>query len=224
MTPIAARVGGTVLRSVRHRQPGGRGRHGAGRDRSARLSSSTLERRAPSSPTPRRPRWLPARRADHVDDGDEQRVVGRGGIEQADASVREAEQAIDAAKARLVTAQARLREAEANASQDRRDVERFKRLLAKDEISQQQFDATVAAADAASAGRRFGARADRRSGAGGPRGGEPADAGARRRGRQAPPDCDGRRRRPVRSPRRKARADAADARVRRRRRSSRRPS
>ncbi len=76
----------------------------------------------------------------------------RGGVETADASIKEAEQAIDAAKARLVTAQARLREAQATATRTARDVERFKPLLAKDEIPQQQFDAAVAAADAASAG------------------------------------------------------------------------
>ena len=75
----------------------------------------------------------------------------RGGVEQADVTIREAEQAIDAAKARLTTAQARLREAQTTANRTARDVERFKPLLAKDEIPQQQFDAAVAAADQASA-------------------------------------------------------------------------
>jgi len=54
--------------------------------------------------------------------------------------------AVEAANARLVTAQARQREAEANATKTARDVERLKGLLAKDEVSQQQYDATVAAA------------------------------------------------------------------------------
>jgi membrane fusion protein, multidrug efflux system len=75
----------------------------------------------------------------------------RGGVETADVSIKEAEQSIDAAKARLITAHARLREAQATATRTSRDVERFKPLLAKDEIPQQQFDAAVTAADAASA-------------------------------------------------------------------------
>ena len=45
-----------------------------------------------------------------------------------------------------MTAQARQREAAANASKATKDVERLKPLLAKDEISQQQYDAAVAAA------------------------------------------------------------------------------
>jgi membrane fusion protein (multidrug efflux system) len=48
----------------------------------------------------------------------------------------------------LVSAQARLREVEATAAKAARDVERLRALLAKDEISQQQFDATAAAAEA----------------------------------------------------------------------------
>jgi len=75
----------------------------------------------------------------------------RGGVETADGNIREAEQAIDAAKARLATTQARLREAQSTATRTARDVERFKPLLAKDEIPQQQFDAAVSAADTASA-------------------------------------------------------------------------
>jgi len=75
----------------------------------------------------------------------------RGGVETADGNIREAEQSIDAAKARLATTQARLREAQSAANRTARDVERFKPLLAKDEIPQQQFDAAVSAADTASA-------------------------------------------------------------------------
>ena len=40
-----------------------------------------------------------------------------------------------------------VREAEANATRSARDVERLKGLLAKDEVSQQQYDAAVAAAE-----------------------------------------------------------------------------
>jgi membrane fusion protein (multidrug efflux system) len=58
---------------------------------------------------------------------------------------------VDAAHARLATAQARRREAEAYATKAARDVERLRGLIAKDEVSQQQFDTAVAAADAAKA-------------------------------------------------------------------------
>jgi membrane fusion protein (multidrug efflux system) len=80
-------------------------------------------------------------------------TTARGGVEQATSEVSAAEQAIEAAKARLATAQARQREANAKAAKSAKDVERFKPLLAKDEIAQQQFDAAVATAnaDAASA-------------------------------------------------------------------------
>jgi len=77
--------------------------------------------------------------------------TARGGVEHAEASVDQAQRGIEGANARLVTAQARQREAEANATRTAKDVERFKGLLAKDEISQQQYDAAVAAADGARA-------------------------------------------------------------------------
>ncbi len=72
----------------------------------------------------------------------------QGSLEQARAETESAQKEIDAAHARLITAQAKLREAEANATKAARDVERLRGLLAKDEVSQQQFDAAVAAADA----------------------------------------------------------------------------
>jgi membrane fusion protein (multidrug efflux system) len=75
-------------------------------------------------------------------------TTARGGVTQAQSSVVENEKEIEAAHARLVSAQARMREAEANATKSAKDVERLRGLLAKDEIAQQQFDATVAAADA----------------------------------------------------------------------------
>lgn len=74
-----------------------------------------------------------------------------GGVAQAQAGVAVAEQGVEAAKARLTTMQARLREQEANANKAAKDVERFKGLLAKDEIAQQQFDAATADAEASKA-------------------------------------------------------------------------
>jgi len=75
-------------------------------------------------------------------------TTAKGGVEQATSEVSAAEQSIDAAKARLATAQAKQREAAAKAAKSAKDVERFKPLLAKDEIAQQQFDAAVATANA----------------------------------------------------------------------------
>jgi membrane fusion protein (multidrug efflux system) len=77
--------------------------------------------------------------------------TARGGVARAQAAIAEAQQGVEAARARLVAAQARVRETEANAAKAARDVERFKSLLVKDEIPQQQFDAAVAAAAASSA-------------------------------------------------------------------------
>jgi membrane fusion protein (multidrug efflux system) len=76
----------------------------------------------------------------------------RGGIAQAQGAVSGAERELEAARARLTTVQARAREADANATKAARDVERLRGLVAKDEVSQQQFDAAVAAAEAQKAG------------------------------------------------------------------------
>jgi membrane fusion protein, multidrug efflux system len=78
-------------------------------------------------------------------------TTARGSVDQARSSSAVADKEIDAAKARLSAAQARLREAEANAARAGRDVERLKGLLAKDEVSQQQFDSAVATAAGMSA-------------------------------------------------------------------------
>jgi membrane fusion protein (multidrug efflux system) len=77
--------------------------------------------------------------------------TARGGVEQAQAAIEATQRGIEAANARLTTARARQREAEANAARTAKDVERFKTLLAKDEMSQQQYDAAASAAEAARA-------------------------------------------------------------------------
>jgi membrane fusion protein (multidrug efflux system) len=74
--------------------------------------------------------------------------TAHGGVEQATSAVLAAQKEVDAAKARVAAAQARQREAEANATKTARDVERLRGLLAKDEVSQQQFDAASASAEA----------------------------------------------------------------------------
>src|SRR5262245_6574024 len=72
----------------------------------------------------------------------------RGGIAQAQGAVAAAERELEAARARLVSSQARAREAEANANKAARDAERLRGLVAKDEVSQQQFETATAAAEA----------------------------------------------------------------------------
>ena len=72
----------------------------------------------------------------------------QGSIDQAHAAVDEAGKTVEGARARLASASSRVREVEANASKASKDVERLKGLLAKDEVSQQMYDAAVAAADA----------------------------------------------------------------------------
>jgi membrane fusion protein (multidrug efflux system) len=72
----------------------------------------------------------------------------QGSIDQAQAAVEQAGKTVEGARARLSSASSRVKEVEANASKAAKDVERLKGLLAKDEISQQVYDAAVAAADA----------------------------------------------------------------------------
>jgi membrane fusion protein (multidrug efflux system) len=75
----------------------------------------------------------------------------QSGVEQARSGAEAAAREVDVSRARLIASQARLREAEANATRTARDVERLRGLLAKDEVSQQQFDAAVSASDSAKA-------------------------------------------------------------------------
>jgi membrane fusion protein (multidrug efflux system) len=72
--------------------------------------------------------------------------AAQAGVGVVDAAVTAAEKAVNAARARLAAAQARVRESGANYERAARDLERMKMLVAKEEISQQQYDASVAAA------------------------------------------------------------------------------
>jgi len=74
-----------------------------------------------------------------------------GRLDSAAAEVRRSEAAIARSDAELTAAEARAREAEANAVKANRDRERLEGLVAKDEVSRQQYDAAVAAAVAADA-------------------------------------------------------------------------
>ncbi|MFL6415847.1 MAG: HlyD family secretion protein [Bryobacteraceae bacterium] len=68
--------------------------------------------------------------------------------QQARASVTAAEKGVEAARARLNSANAGLAQRQANYVKAQKDLERFKALVEKDEISKQDYDAAVAAADA----------------------------------------------------------------------------
>jgi membrane fusion protein, multidrug efflux system len=74
-----------------------------------------------------------------------------GGVAEAQAGLLYAQKQAEAAQARLAAAQARLQEAQANSTKGARDLERMKQLIAKEEISQQQYDSAVATAASLSA-------------------------------------------------------------------------
>jgi membrane fusion protein (multidrug efflux system) len=74
-----------------------------------------------------------------------------GRLEAAEAEVRRAEAGTAAADAQLAAALARTREAETFADKADRDRERLEQLVAKNEVSRQQYDAAVATAVAADA-------------------------------------------------------------------------
>ena len=63
--------------------------------------------------------------------------------ERAKGGVELASKEVQAAQARFNAAEAHVREAQANALKNSRDLERMKQLVAKDEISLQQYDAAV---------------------------------------------------------------------------------
>jgi membrane fusion protein, multidrug efflux system len=65
--------------------------------------------------------------------------------------VETAESDVATAAARLRMAQARVKETEARATKAARDLDRMKTLVAKDEVSRQEYDAAVMAAEAARA-------------------------------------------------------------------------
>jgi len=75
----------------------------------------------------------------------------RSSRQDASAQVSFSEQTLGAVKARLKTAEANVRMAEANASKAAQDVERYKVLVARDDISRRQYEQAVADAEAARA-------------------------------------------------------------------------
>ncbi len=75
------------------------------------------------------------------------------GLARAQNGVIVASKEVDTERARLAVSKARLREAEATSVRADQDLERMKLLIAKDEISKQEFDAAVAAASTSRAAR-----------------------------------------------------------------------
>jgi len=72
-------------------------------------------------------------------------------LTRAQGTVTSAQKDLEVAKARLTTARARVQEAQVNTIKTSRDLDRMKPLIAKDEISPQQYDNFVGAAEAAKA-------------------------------------------------------------------------
>jgi membrane fusion protein (multidrug efflux system) len=70
-------------------------------------------------------------------------------VERAQAGSAAAARGVEVARAKLNAAEARLREANANNVKAQKDLERMKQLVAKDEVSEQQYDAAVAWATSA---------------------------------------------------------------------------
>jgi membrane fusion protein (multidrug efflux system) len=77
--------------------------------------------------------------------------AAHGSRQDAEAQLSVAEQAVGAAQARLTSAEAGVKVAQAQATKAAQDLERAKVLVAKDEISRQDYDQAAAAADAARA-------------------------------------------------------------------------
>jgi membrane fusion protein, multidrug efflux system len=74
-------------------------------------------------------------------------------LRQAEEGVTASEKEIETARARLTSAEAKQRENQANHTRALQDLERYRLLIAKDEVSQQQYDSAVAAVDATRAQR-----------------------------------------------------------------------
>jgi len=151
VTPVAARVGGTVLRvPVADNQPVEAGavlveidprEYQIALDRArAELANAEAELAAANANVPIT--------ATSTSSGV---ATAHSGVEQAQSLAEEAQHNLDAAEARLTTARAKVSGEEATAARDERDVARLKGLLAKDEVSQQQYDAAVAQAESSKA-------------------------------------------------------------------------
>lgn len=74
--------------------------------------------------------------------------VGTTQVNQAKAAVESAQQAVNGAQAKVNAAKAQLAQSQANSVRAQKDLARYKDLVNKDEISRQDYDSALAAADA----------------------------------------------------------------------------
>jgi len=77
-----------------------------------------------------------------------QTASAQAGLTQARAALAASERDVDAAQDKANAARANLKQAEANYAKAAQDVDRYRPLVAKDEISQQQYQSAVTVADA----------------------------------------------------------------------------
>ena len=148
VTQMAARVGGTVLRvAIKDNQPVEQGAvlvEIDPRDYQVAVERAKAELAEAEAASAAAMSDVPLTSTTASSDV----VTAEGSVDQARATVDAGQKEVGAARARHTSAQARLREVEANAARAARDVERLRGLLAKDEVSTQQFENAVAAADA----------------------------------------------------------------------------
>lgn len=74
--------------------------------------------------------------------------VGTTQVNQAKAAVESAQQGVNGAQAKVNSAKAQLAQSQANSLRAQKDLARYKDLVDKDEISRQDYDSALAAADA----------------------------------------------------------------------------
>jgi len=151
ITPIAARVGGTIESvEVHDNQPVAKGDvlvrldprpfQVAVEHASAELADAEAAARAAEL-------GVPIASTTTTSDV----TTAQAGLDVARAALAAAGADVEAARAQLAAAQARVREREAEAARARRDLDRLGDLIKKDEISRQQYDAAEVAATAAAA-------------------------------------------------------------------------
>ena len=152
INPVASQGGRNRAGGACRRQPGGESRHAAGQDRSPRLSRSHWSGQRRSSRRPRLRPWRPRTQVPVISITTSSQTSGaQASLQSAEAGVAAAAKGVDSAQARLVATRARVQEARAMHTKALQDLERMKQLVAKEEISRQQYDAAVAAADASRA-------------------------------------------------------------------------
>lgn len=153
VTPVASRVGGTVLKTFvienQAVEVGALLVEIDARDYAVALERARAELADADAAASMARANLPITQATATGGA----ASAREAIARAQAAIEEAHKGVDAAAARVTAAQARVVETEVIVKRATKDADRLRGLLAKDEIAQQQFDAVAAGADAARASR-----------------------------------------------------------------------